>query len=408
MTLTRTVHLVVLAALTVLVAGCASKEKKSEEPAELVKFQGTASVQRVWKASAGEGAPKLRLGLSLAVSDDAVYAANHDGVVTAFNKANGRRLWSTATKLPLTGGPGVGDGLVVAGASHGRLVALDAATGAIKWNSYINSEVLSAPVIARGFVVLRTVDGRVAAFSASDGSALWSAEQQVPRLSLRGTSRPLIAGDLVLVGFDNGRVQALQLNDGATAWDVNLAPAGGKTELERLNDIDTVMKVQGDYLYVVTFQGKVASLDLSSGDVKWSRDESSYSGLAVDDAGVYVTTADGSVVKQTLDGIEAWNSKALAWRKLSPPELISGLVAVADFEGYVHFLDRETGKEAARSRPLSERVSADPVVSDGVLYVLDVAGSVAALRATPAAAGSATPAQNAGEDREGTAPLRPR
>jgi len=422
---TRQLRPLAVLALLVLVAACASESRKAEEPAELVELQSTANIRSLWKASAGDGAPKLRLGLSLAADDAAIYAASHAGSVMAFNKANGRRLWSTNTRLSLTGGPGVGEGLVVAGASHGQLVALDAATGAIKWQGFINSELLSTPVIAKGVVALRTVDGRVAVFRASDGTEIWSAEQQVPRLSLRGTSSPLIVGDLVVVGFDNGRVQALRLNDGFTAWDVNLAPPGGKTELDRLNDIDTVMRVRDGDLYVVTFQGKVARLDLETGDAAWTRDASSYSGLAVDDSGVYVSTAEGAVVKITLDGIESWNTEVLARRKLSPPAVIGDLVAVADLEGYVHFLDRDTGDLAGRVHPLSARVSADPVVSDGTVFVLDVAGNIAALRstsappvastptptpvATPGPAAAPTPTPRTEEVQERTAPpIRPR
>jgi outer membrane protein assembly factor BamB len=199
-------------------------------------------------------------------------------------------------------------------------------------------------------------------------------------LSLRGISQPLIMGEASVVAFDNGRVQALRLSDGVTLWDNNLAPVTGRTELERLNDIDTTMKVHGDSVYVVGFQGKLARIALETGEAVWARDASSYSGLDVDDSGVYVTTADGSVLKVTHDGIEAWKTSEFAWRGLSPPAVVGRLVVVADFEGYVHFLDGGTGEELARLRPFSQRVSADPVVSDGVVYLRDDGGGIVALR----------------------------
>jgi outer membrane protein assembly factor BamB len=371
-----------LAAMVVL-AACASKDKKAEKPAALVKFQSTATVKRVWRASIGSGAPKLRLGLSLAADGDALFAADHKGAVAAFRQSDGRRLWQTNTRVPLTAGPGAGEGLVVAGGSHGHVVALNAANGEVKWRSYINSELLSAPVIAENTVVLRTVDGRVVALRASDGVQEWSSEQQVPRLSLRGIARPIIVGDLVISGFDNGRVLAYQLADGATAWDANVAPSSGKSELERLNDIDTQVMARGDSVYVVTYQGKAADIDLQTGQIQWSRDESSYSGLALDDANVYITSAEGSVIKLVArNGIEEWNSSVLARRQLSPPAVLGDLVAVADLKGYVHFFDRKSGKVAARIHALSKRVAAEPVVVGDTLYMLDVSGNIAALRAS--------------------------
>ncbi len=377
----RLLRVAALAALVVL-AACASKDKKAEKPAELVKFQRTATVTRVWGASVGSGAPKLRLGISLATDGDSLFAAAHDGQITAFRRADGRRLWRTDTKIPLTAGPGAGEGLVVAGGSHGHIVALDAATGAVKWRSYVNSELLSAPVIGKDVVVFRTVDGRVAAFRASDGVQAWSADQQVPRLSLRGIARPIIVGDLVVSGFDDGRVLAYQVADGATAWDANVAPASGRSELERLDDIDTRVVAHGENVYVVSYQGKAASIDLPTGQIQWSRDESSYSGLALDDANVYITSAEGSVIKLIArNGIEEWNTSVLARRQLSPPAVLGNLVAVADLKGYVHFLDSRSGKLAARVHALSKRVSADPVVVGDTLYLLDVSGNIVALRA---------------------------
>jgi outer membrane protein assembly factor BamB len=392
-----------VAALGALLAGCASSTKKADKPVELTDFQSTAKVSRVWGASVGSSEPRMRLGLSLAADGEVLYAANHAGQVVALRQADGRRLWQTSTKVPLTGGPGVGAGLVVAGGSHGHVVALDAATGAIKWKSFINSELLSAPAVSSDYVVFRAVDGRVVALHASDGTQAWSAEQQVPRLSLRGIARPSITGDLVLSGFDNGRVMALTLGSGDTAWDANVAPSTGKTELDRLNDIDTQLAVRGTDVFVVTFQGKAARVDLETGNLQWSRDVSSYSGLALDDDGVYVTSANGSLIKLSArSGVELWNNPVLKNRHLSPPAVLGNLVATADLDGYVHFFDTATGTLAARVKVLSDRVTTEPVVSGDTLFMLDAAGNIVALRAGPAPEGQGSKGGAGGSLREGS------
>jgi outer membrane protein assembly factor BamB len=387
----RLLRILAVSALAALAAACASKSKHSEKPAQLTDFESTVKVERVWSADVGSSAPKLRLGLSLAVDGEAVFAANHDGRVFAYSQASGKLLWNTATKLELTGGPGAGEGLVVVGASHGNIVALDAATGAVKWKSYVNSEILAAPVISKQVVVLRAVDGQVVALRAGDGTQMWSSEQQPPRLSLRGTARPTIVGDLVLCGFDNGRLLALQLANGGTVWDVVIAPSSGKTELERLNDIDSQIVVQGKDVYVVTFQGKVARVDLETGETQWSRDASSYSGLAADADGIYISTSDGSLLKLgNRNSLEQWKQTSLSHRRLSPPVLMGDLVAVGDLDGYVHFFNRATGDPTARVHVLSERVTAAPVLVGETLFVLDASGHIAALRATTVEAGKGT------------------
>ncbi|MEO6079989.1 MAG: outer membrane protein assembly factor BamB [Steroidobacteraceae bacterium] len=374
---------VALAALLLLVA-CA--KKNVEKPAELTEFQSTVKISRVWSASVG-GAPKLRLGLSAATDGKAVYAAGPDGDVVAFDAASGKRLWQTKTKLKLTGGPGVGDGLVVAGGSHGDIVALDAATGTQKWRTHINSEVLAAPAIGKGVVVVRVADGRVAALRATDGSEIWSAQQQVPKLSLRGTAKPTIVGDLAVCGFDTGRVMALALADGRTVWDASFSPPTGKSEVERLIDMDSAVKVIDSDVYAVTFHGKAARIDRDTGQVVWSRDISSYSGLATDEDGLYVSGADGELLKVVRrTGVELWKQEVLANRRLSPPVVLGSLLAVADLQGYVHFFDVAKGELAGRIHALGGRVTAAPLVVGDLLIMMDENGRLVALRATPAAA----------------------
>lgn len=369
----------------VLLAACAS-DKKLEKPAELTKFTSTVKVERVWSASAGDGAPKLRLGLAVATDGLAVYAASYGGDIQAFNVANGRKLWQTDTRLKLTGGPGVGEGLVVAGAGKGDIVALDAATGAQKWKTRVNSEILAAPAIGGGMVVLRLADGRVMALKAADGKEAWSAEQVVPKLSLRGTARPVIAGDMALCGFDSGRVSAYALKDGSTLWDITVAPPSGKSDIERLNDMDSMVKVVENDVYAATFQGKAARVDRETGQVVWTRDVSSYSGVATDDDGVFVSGSNGAVVKiGRRTGIEMWKQEVLANRRLSPPAVMGSLVAVADLDGYVHFLDGAKGELAGRIHALGGRVSAAPLVVNDLLIMMDVEGRIVALRAAPLA-----------------------
>lgn len=373
-----------LAAAALLLVGACSKNKNIDPPAELTDFQSTIQVQRAWSAGVGGGEPKLRLGLGVAVDGDKAFAANHDGEVAAFSITNGKRLWRARTKLRFAGGPGAGGGLVVVGSSYGDLVAFDALTGQQRWKTRVNSEILSAPAVDEDLVVVRSVDGRIFGLSAADGSQRWSSEQQVPRLSLRGTATPVIAGDIVACGFDNGRVLGLNRRDGTTAWEVTVAPPTGRSELQRLVDIDSPIQVAGDDLYVVAFQGRVARIGRETGQVSWTRELSSYRGLTVDEDGVYISTSDGEVVKiGRRTGVEMWRQKVLAHRRLSAPVVLGNQVVVADFEGYLHFMDIEKGELSARIGSGGERVSMSPVVVNDEVLVINDEGSLAAFKIRP-------------------------
>ncbi|MBK6598568.1 MAG: PQQ-binding-like beta-propeller repeat protein [Proteobacteria bacterium] len=183
--------LIPLAAL-LLLAGC-SKEKPVDMPSELVDFNASAKVERLWSASVGGSDEVLRLGLGLAVQGDRVYAAGHNGEVVALERASGKAVWRTRTQAPLAGATGVSGELVVVGSSEGDVIALAAADGANRWRVKVKGEILSAPAVGADTVVVRTVDGRLRGLAASDGSQKWETEEQVPRLSLRGTAAPVIA-----------------------------------------------------------------------------------------------------------------------------------------------------------------------------------------------------------------------
>ena len=375
-------------------AGC-SKDKDVEPPAVLVKFPQTLPIKKLWGEGVGGGKKQivLRLGLGPAADNGLVFAASHKGEVLAVAVETGHKVWEKKLKMPISAGPGAGQGLVVLGTSKGVVVALDGATGRQVWRAHVNSELLSAPAINEKIVVMRSVDGRLHGFDVHTGKTLWSVEQQVPRLSLRGTATPIIAKEVAISGFDNGKVMAVSLSSGDTVWDTALATPHGRTELDRLVDIDSTVRAVGDNVFAAGYQGRTAMLALDSGQIWWAHDMSSYRGLVADDDNLYVTQSDGIVVAlRQRDGSELWRNQKMKLRRLSTPVLTSTAVAVADFQGYLHWLDKTTGELVARERIAKERITNSPIAVGDTVIVLTDGGKLAAYRATPRA-GAAAPAQ---------------
>jgi len=387
--------LLTVALAAVLIATACSKDKDVEPPAKLVDFPQTLPVKKIWGDGVGGGKKQVRLelGLGPVVEGKLVFAASHKGEVLAADVDTGRQVWVKKLKLPLSARPGAAQGLVVLGSSKGDVVALDAATGRELWRVRVNAELLSAPAISDGIVVLRSVDGRLRGLNRDTGKELWSVEQQVPKLSLRGTATPVIAKELVVCGFDNGKVMAVSLASGDTVWDTALASPHGRTELDRLVDVDSAVRVVGDDVYATGFQGRTAMLALDSGQIWWAHDMSSYRGLTVDPQTLFVTQADGDVVAlRDRDGSEVWHNDSLKRRGLSAPVLTSTAVVVADYQGYIHWLDKASGKLVARSRLSKFRVSNPPVAVGDTVIVLSDGGDLAAFRATPRPIVAAAPA----------------
>ncbi|MBS0379810.1 MAG: outer membrane protein assembly factor BamB [Proteobacteria bacterium] len=367
-----------------LVAAC-SKDKAVDAPAKLTALNPSLRVEHLWDATVDDKkAVALRLGLELAVDGDVVYAAGHKGEVLALQLKNGRTVWRTRLKAPLSGGAAVGGGLVVVGTSDGRVFALNQADGKPRWDVRINGEVLAPAAISARLVVVRTGDGKLRGLSPADGHELWNQEQQVPRLSLRGTSRPLIVGDTVLCGFDNGKVVAVNGNDGSLVWEATVTPPHGRTELERLADIDAAVLVQGQNVYAVGFQGRVAMLALDTGQVWWSHELSSYRGMSLDEDTLYVSTAEGEVVAlRARTGAEIWRQSVLLHRGLSAPGNLADSIVVGDYQGYVHFIDKASGGLQARTRAGKVRISATPIVVGNIVLIENDRGGINAFRVSP-------------------------
>jgi outer membrane protein assembly factor BamB len=287
--------------------------------------------------------------------------------------------------MPLSAGPGVGADLVVVGALNGQVVALDAATGTRRWAVRTSGEVLAAPVVTSAGVLLRTVDGRLHKLALADGKEQWANDQTVPPLTLRGSASPTVVGDVVVGAFDNGKVSAYAISNGDVLWDTAVSPSRGKTELERLVDIDGPVVADGRDLFVVGFQGRVAQIGLDSGQIWWSRDASSYRGLALAGDSLIVSSADSKVVALSRkDGTERWSQDALARRGITRPAVDGDAIVVADFQGVVHWLDRATGEVIGRADTARKaRVTTAPLAVDGMVYVQNDAGQVFALRARP-------------------------
>jgi outer membrane protein assembly factor BamB len=364
-----------------VLAAC-DKDKDVEPPKALVAINARVAVERVWSANLGGKDNHLRLALVPAVAEGRLYAAGATGQIAAFDAPSGRSLWHTTTKLSLSAGPGVGAGLLVVGSLDGQLLALDAASGSVRWQIRTSGEVLATPVVTASGVVVRTVDGRLHVFASADGHEQWANDQTVPPLTLRGTAEPTVVGDTVVGAFDNGKVAAYALANGDILWDTAVSPSRGKTELERLVDIDGPVVADGRDLYVVGFQGRVAQIGLDSGQIWWSRDASSYRGLALAGESLFVTTAESKIAALSRrDGSERWTQDGLARRGLTRPVVDGDAIVVADFEGYVHWIDQATGAIVGRVETTKKaRVTNAPVAAEGMVYVQNDAGQVYALR----------------------------
>lgn len=363
------------------IAGCGIFGDDDEElgPTELLEFKKTLDVRKIWSAKVGDGTEFLRIALSPAGDGNRVYAASYDGKVTAYDAQDGDRIWRTEVDAVLSAGPGVGGGLVIVAGYDGDLIALSAEDGAERWRVNIGGESLARPLITGNTVVVYTIDGRLRVYSAFNGSERWSLEQSLPALTLRGSATPIVVGSTIIAGFDNGRLLGISLDDGTEQWEAILTPGSGRSDLDRLADIDGAIAAVGQDVYATGYNGRVASLAVESGQVLWAREISGLSGLTADWNNVYMVGEEGELVAMLRrNGDDVWRQGALIRREPTSPVVFGTSVVVGDFEGYVHFFNNFDGRPVARVRVGNGMISDAPVVIGSRLYVQSESGTLSA------------------------------
>lgn len=377
----RRAVVIVLASFTI--SGCSifggDSDDEELEPVTLLKFEQTLKVKKIWSEKLGGGSEFLRVGLSPASDGNRLYAASFDGKVTAFNPENGKQFWRTDLEITLTAGPGVGDGVVVVTGRNGEMVVLKADDGSEVWRVDLVGESLAPPLIKDGVIVVYTIDGRLRVFSAFDGVERWSTEQSLPALTLRGSSAPVISGTTVIAGFDNGRLIASSLADGTQQWEAIITSTSGRSDLERLSDVDGSMAVVGQDIYAAGYQGRVVALAAESGQVLWGRELSTYAGVAADWDNLYVVGDQGEIIALLRrNGSDVWRHETLLRRDPTAPVVYNTAVVVGDFEGYVHFFANTDGRPLARVRVGKGMIAGAPVVASGKLFVQSESGILTA------------------------------
>jgi outer membrane protein assembly factor BamB len=375
----RTIGLI---GVTLLVASCGlfgDEEDEALEPKELVKISETVKIKRIWTAKLGDDAEFLRVALRPAGDGSRIYAASRDGIVTAFDPASGKQIWRTKLEMELSAGPGAGEGRVAVAGKDGLGIVLDAATGKEQWRVDIAAESLATPLIKNDTVVFQSIDNRLDARSLFDGRERWSIVQSTPVLTIRGSSSPVTVGSTVLAGFDSGRIVAANIDTGVVIWEVLLSPPKGRSDLDRLSDIDGAMALVGQDLYATGYQGRMAALASESGQILWNREVSSYEGIAADWNSVYTTRDDGEIIAMTrANGNELWRNDSLLRREPTLPIPFNTTVVVGDFEGYLHFFSAIDGEPVARQKIGGAAITSDPFVIANRLYVQSDSGSVSA------------------------------
>ncbi len=349
--------------LSTLLSGCSLfSDDDSLKVAPLPNVKNTLNIHESWNVSVGSGVDGYYSLLRPASLDDVIFAADRFGKVKAINAQNGKTIWqislanksgtfSSSTTALLSGGITAVDDNLYIGSEMAKVYSLNAKDGTINWQSTVSGEVLARPVVSDNIVLIHTSNGFLQALDKNNGTTRWSVNLDVPNLSLRGLSTPVVAHGAAIIGGDSGKVTAVLLQQGQLIWQQRISHPTGVTDIDRLSDVDMSPVIYDNTVYAIGYNGQLTALDLRSGQILWQREFGSVNDFIIEDNKLFfVDQTDRVIAINLASGATLWIQNDLLHRQLTSPILYQGHIIVGDSEGYLHWLDRDTGNFVSQLR----------------------------------------------------------
>ncbi|MDH3632920.1 MAG: outer membrane protein assembly factor BamB [Gammaproteobacteria bacterium] len=363
--------------LLCIIAACGGETDNSEPPSPLTDIEAPVALKINWNLDTRAASNTAAYRLRPLIIGNRAYTIDTSGLIACVDISTGRKLWSYETDLPALSGLGGAENLVIATSGDGDIAAFQIVEKGLEplWKTRASSEIRAIPIVNDDQVFVRSVDGKLQSLALADGSQQWVVSQRVPVLSLTGNSEPLIDTQLVYSGFDDGKLIAFDRRSGKVRWETTISIPSGRTEVERLVDLDGQFLMRDGVIYVASFQGRLAAVVAVNGDVLWARDFSSFQSMAIDDNAIYLSADNSdlwSIDRRT--GSAFWKQDVLHARKITAPAITNDKLVVADLSGYLHWFDTADGKLVGRIRATKTRNYVQPLIWQDSVLTLDQDG----------------------------------
>ncbi|MHA7601585.1 outer membrane protein assembly factor BamB [Alicycliphilus sp. T452] len=358
------------------VSGCSLWGGSSKpKPAELGPNVPVLGVRQAWTARIGavEG-----VSLDVHVNGSVVTLASANGEIAAIDARTGGDVWRTQLNLPLASGVGSDGRWSAVVSRNAQVVVLDGAREI--WRKPLQAQAYTAPLVAGHRVFVLAADRSITAFDAATGYQLWRQQRPGEPLILREGGVLMAVGDTLVAGL-SGRLVGFNPDNGVVRWEAPLASPRGTNDVERLVEIVGRTSRVGDGVCARAFQATVGCIDAGRGTVLWTQPASGSEGIDGDGSMLFGTESNGTVAAwRRADGVRAWTSERLQFRKLTAPLLLGRSVVIGDDTGLVHLLSREDAAPLNRLTTDGSAIAASPVAAGDTLVVVTRKGGVYGFR----------------------------
>jgi outer membrane protein assembly factor BamB len=351
---------------------------------------------RAWSADIGEGASRYTRVLSApVVAGGRVFAMDGATQVSAVDAATGGRIWAVDLKpenergSAFGGGPCFWNDRLFVATGFGQVVALDPADGKEIWRQSVTAPLHAPPTVTEGRVFAVSVENALDVLAADDGRRLWTHNGIPETAGLLGGASPAVSDEIVVVGYSSGEVFGLRPENGRVIWSDSLATTRSVNAVAGLADIRGRPVVDRGRAYAISHSGRMAAIDLRSGERAWEQPIGSSHGPWVCGDYIFVLAGDNQAVcLQRDDGKVRWVRPLPRFqdeKEKSDPIFWAGpvlggnrLIAVSSTREMMS-LSPQTGDIIDR-QDISGAAYLGPVIAQGTLYLLTDDATLSAYR----------------------------
>jgi len=353
-------------------------------PTDLYDVVNNKNISRLWTAQLGteslwdidKKSHEIHT-LDMFIYEDFLFTLNHDGVIKKFDVMSGSLLWEKDFNFKVSAGLSGNSDLLYFVSSEGDLWCIDH-NGKELWKSYVGGQVFVSPMPNTTFVTVKLNFNKFIQINNVDGSIEWTYQSPNPPLTINSQGKMSFSNGAIYSGIPGGKLIAIEAKTGLLVWEATISQSKGVTEIDRANDITSQPVIDGPIVYSVSSSGKIAAIDRRSSKTLWDRSLSSFVGLNLYGNDIILVNEIGSIYSlQNEAGKTNWRNADLQYRNIGRGIIAADLIAVGDFDGYLHFIDPSDGKIINRIQ-LSDSQILDNIinVSDSKLIVRDADGNI--------------------------------
>ena len=262
-----------------------------------------------------------------------------DGIV-AYTQDSGQEVWRIAIPQGVeASGTVIKDRLFV-GSNNGRMYSIDLGTAQTLWTFDTKSEIIAEPLLLDGILYFLSASQSIFALDAVTGKQQWTYNRQdtANLMTIRSGSRPSYSNGTLYLGFSDGSLVALNAKTGTQQWEIYL------NKNTRFKDIDASPVVNGDFIYINSYDDKLYCVSKTKGEIIWSAKSGGVSTpLVVGDKIIFSTSKGEMISLAKSDGHEIWKYKTENGI-LTDPILFRGFVVAGESQGRLLLLDILTGE----------------------------------------------------------------